>query len=484
MSTHAELTHEIDESPSGPATAAFFDLDRTLIEGFSALTFVRAGMTSGLFGAAQIFDLTMAAASFEVGTLGFSAFMSGMSQALRGIAEQDLRAFGEHLFAEQIAARIFPEARALVEAHRRRGHTLAVVSSATPFQVDPVARSLGIPHVMATRLESRDGKLTGKHLSPACWGEGKATAAHVVAAEQGCDLGQSFFYTDSDEDLPLLEIVGRPRPVNPTGRLARIAARRGWPSRNFARRSLPTLDETLRTGMALASFGPALLLSLPAWWATGEWQRALNLATSTFSELATALAGIEVRVQGEENLWSQRPAVFVFNHQSGLDALLIAKLLRRDFVGISKAELQSNPFFGPLLRLAGTVFVDRFDHDRAIEALRPAVDALRSGLSLAIAPEGTRSATPLPGPFKKGAFVMAMAAGVPIVPIVLRNPLEALPRHWLVVRPATIDVTVLPPIPTTGWTHDDLDRRIAELRQIYLETLGPARASVTPARSP
>ncbi len=473
MQNHTHLTREIDESPAGPEVAALFDLDRTLIEGFSALTFMREGIRSGLFGAAQLFDLGMAATSFQLGTASFSAFMSGTSRSLQGLTAANFKAFGEKIFDENLAARIYPEARVLVDAHRRRGHTLAVVSSATSFQVEPVARSMGIPNIMATQLEVRDGRFTGAYIAPACWGEGKAAAGRQLAKEHGCDLSQSWFYTDSEEDLPLLDIVGQPRPTNPNGRLQRIAARRGWPSLSFARRSMPTLEEALRTALAFASLAPSLLLSLPAWWATGEWQRALNLTTSTFGDLATALAGIEVRVEGEEYLWSRRPAVFIFNHQSGLDVLLVAKLLRRDFVGIGKVELQANPLLGPILRLAGTVFIDRYDRSRAIDALRPAIDALRSGLSLAIAPEGTRSATPDVGPFKKGAFVMAMQAGVPIVPIVLRNTLDALPRHWMVVRPATIDVRVLPPIETTGWTYDSLEDHITEVRQVYIDTLSP-----------
>ena len=99
-------------------------------------------------------------------------------------------------------------------------------------------------------------------------------------------------------------------------------------------------------------------------------------------------------------------------------------------------------------------------------------DALRHGISLAIAPEGTRSTTPHPGPFKKGAFFMAMEAGVPIVPIVLRNTLDALPKHGIIVRPATIEVVVHPPIPTADWKPEDLDRHVEEIRQLYVDTLG------------
>ena len=121
--------------------------------------------------------------------------------------------------------------------------------------------------------------------------------------------------------------------------------------------------------------------------------------------------------------------------------------------------------------LAGTVFIDRFDRQRAIAALRPAIAALRAGTSLVIAPEGTRSPTPRVGPFKKGAFHIAMGAGVPIVPIVFRNTLDALPKHGLVIRPATIEVVVHPPVPTDGWQAETLDRQIADVRALFVRAL-------------
>jgi putative phosphoserine phosphatase/1-acylglycerol-3-phosphate O-acyltransferase len=120
---------------------------------------------------------------------------------------------------------------------------------------------------------------------------------------------------------------------------------------------------------------------------------------------------------------------------------------------------------------AGVVFVDRKNSTRAIDALAPAVQALREGRSLVIAPEGTRSLTPRPGPFKKGAFHMAMQAGVPIVPVVFRNVLDAMPKDAIVVRPATIEAVVLPPIETTDWTVDRLDDEIRAIRDAYLRVL-------------
>ena len=88
-----------------------------------------------------------------------------------------------------------------------------------------------------------------------------------------------------------------------------------------------------------------------------------------------------------------------------------------------------------------------------------------------IAPEGTRSPTPRLGRFKKGAFHMAMQAGVPIVPVVFRNVLDAFPKDARIVRPATIEAVVLPPVETTDWTVEALDVKIAEIRDRYLEVL-------------
>ena len=133
--------------------------------------------------------------------------------------------------------------------------------------------------------------------------------------------------------------------------------------------------------------------------------------------------------------------------------------------------MRSNPVFGPAFALAGTVFIDRANHRKAVEALKPAVDALREGLSIVIAPEGTRSSTGRLGRFKKGAFHIAMQARRPIVPIVIRNALDALPKHGIIARPATIDVVVHPPIPTDAWTPDTLEREAGAVEQLYRDTL-------------
>lgn len=471
MSLHQRLTEEIRRGPRGPKLAALFDLDQTLLAGFSAASFLRERLVAGRVSPREAAETLLATVSFAMGRTGFSGFMAATTAAYRGMAESALEELGREVFEKHLATRIFPESRALVEAHRDAGHTVAIVSSATRYQAEPMARELGIEHVLCTRLEARDGVLTGGIAHPSCYGEGKAVAARELAERHDLDLDQSWFYTDSYVDLPLLEIVGRPRPLNPDRRLAQIAKERRWPVRRFHSRGTPGAGDVLRTGLVYASLLPALWSGLAAGLVNRSRREATNVAGSVWSDLATSLAGIDLRVEGEEHLWSHRPAVFIMNHQSGLDAILMLKLLRRDFTGVAKREIRANPVFGPLFGAAGVVFVDRGDTARAIDALRPAVEALRQGRSLVIAPEGTRSPTPRLGRFKKGAFHLAMQAGVPLVPVVFRNVLDALPRDALVVRPATIEAVVLPPVDTGSWMAEGLDDEIRAIRRRYLEVL-------------
>lgn len=471
MGSHTQLTKEIRNGPTGSKIGAFFDLDQTLVSGFSASSFVRERLVTGRMSPREIAGTFYGALSFGLGNLGFSGLMSATTAAYRGLAESVLEEVGEEVFVKHLARRIYPESRALVEAHQKAGHTVAIISSATRYQVAPFARDLEIEHVMTTELEVKDGVFTGEVVHPTCYGEGKAVAARLVAERAGIDLEESYFYTDSHEDLPLLEAVGRPRPLNPNRQLAQIAKERHWPVRRFTSRGRPGLGDLVRTGLSYASLGPALGAGVLAGIVNGSYREALNVSGAVWSDLATSLAGIDLRIEGEGNAWAKRPAVFIFNHQSALDAILMLKIVRRDMTGVGKMEIRKDPFLGPLFMAAGVVFIDRADTASAIEALEPAVKALKEGRSIAIAPEGTRSPTPRLGAFKKGAFHMAMQAGVPIVPVVFRNVLDAFPKDARIVRPATITARVLPPVDTTTWTLETLDAEIAAIRACYVEIL-------------
>ena len=195
----------------------------------------------------------------------------------------------------------------------------------------------------------------------------------------------------------------------------------------------------------------------------------VNVAASLGSELSLAAAGVHLHVVGEENLWVRRPAIFLFNHQSQMDVPIMAALLRRDFTGVAKKSLQGNPVFGPLGWFAGVAFIDRTDVRAAREALEPVVASLRDGVSLAVAPEGTRSLEL--GPFKKGPFHMAIQGGVPVVPVVIRNSGQSMAPHSYVINPGTVDVVVLPPVDTSEWTSETVEEHRDAVRQLYVDTL-------------
>ena len=149
---------------------------------------------------------------------------------------------------------MYPEARALVAAHLRKGHTVVLASSALSFQVEAVAADLDIEHVLCTRFEVVDGRLTGALAGPHLWGVGKRRAVEQLAADQGIDLARSFAYADGSEDVELLEVVGNPRPTNPTRGLERKARERGWPVHRFVGRGAPTPELAVRHVSAVGGF--------------------------------------------------------------------------------------------------------------------------------------------------------------------------------------------------------------------------------------
>jgi len=142
------------------------------------------------------------------------------------------------------------------------------------------------------------------------------------------------------------------------------------------------------------------------------------------------------------------------------------------------------PVVGKLLEMAGVVFVDRKNVKDAIKAMEPLVRAIRrDGRSVCIAPEGTRTLTPTLGPFKKGAFHLAIQAGVPIVPVVIHNSGDVQPKTEFAMRPATVHVDVLPPVDTSRWRAATVDRHVREVRNMFLRCLGQPAERVAPRSS-
>ena len=177
------------------------------------------------------------AVEFRLGRRTFETLIEGSARTVKGRPAREVDEMGDRIFQQSVADLIYPEMRELVRAHQRRGHTVVLSSSALTNQVAPVARFLGIEHVVCNRLVADEpGILTGEVEQPVVWGPTKASGVQQFAADHGVDLGASYFYADGDEDLSLMRLVGRPRPVNPGPELTKVAIRSGWPIMRFSSR--------------------------------------------------------------------------------------------------------------------------------------------------------------------------------------------------------------------------------------------------------
>jgi putative phosphoserine phosphatase/1-acylglycerol-3-phosphate O-acyltransferase len=463
---------------------AFFDLDRTLIAGYSILAIagetIRHGARQGELRQATKVLRDVLRHKVDSSGSNYQRLVARTSKALTGVSESTLKELGERAYRKTIAKTLYREAITLVEAHRAAGHKLVIVSAASRYQVEPVAQVLGIEEVCCTRLEVIDGRFTGQIVAPLCYGEGKAMAARRVTRRYKTSLQHSWFYSDSSADLPLLRKVGHPVAVNPSDKLATHARANGWTQLQFATRGMPNLENMTRTLLATqAVMATTAVGMLGKRLGVGSNKNA-NRMTQLLGDVGCGFAGLDFEVEGEANLRRERPAIFVFNHQSLLDSLVLAHLLRQDVVAFCKKEMADNPLVGPLLRQVDTIFVDRDEADQST-VVKKALSVLASGRSLVIAPEGTRSTLGDIQPFKHGAFLLARKAGVPLVPIVLHNVKDALPKGGMVIRPATIRVTVLPPVQPES--IKSVRRACSEVEDQYIELLGKSSLAALPYRA-
>jgi putative phosphoserine phosphatase/1-acylglycerol-3-phosphate O-acyltransferase len=467
-SIHDEVHHE-EEMEEGGHITAFFDMDRTLIDDFSAKKFMTTRLLSGNTTVKEYLTQFATALVFSLGNRDFEILTKIAALGLKGIKEKEFVTLGEHVFEEHLKETIYPESQVLIANHKAKGHKVVIISAATTYQIEPVARALGIKDIYASEMEVHNGKFTGR-VSEMCWGEGKARAARRFAKENNTDLSKSYFYTDSIEDYPLMKIVGKPVATNPDQKLSQKAFENNWPILRFQEPVEKPLINGFRTGMAIASIYPSALKGLIKGAMTMSRQEAANTTFSSVGDLGSKMAGLDIAVKGKHNLEEIRPAVFCFNHQSAADFFIVMKLIRHDFTGVAKKELERTPI-GPIFKALGAIYIDRTSKSKAIEAMQPAVDALKSGVSVAIAPEGTRSGSKALGPFKKGAFHLAMQAGVPIIPIVIKNAYMAMPKGTSMFKPTHIEVVVLDPVDTSLWKLKDINKHIEDVRELYLQEL-------------
>lgn len=176
------------------------------------------------------------------------------------------------------------------------------------------------------------------------------------------------------------------------------------------------------------------------------------------------IAGTRFVVIGNERLDGLANAVVMPNHVSQLDAPIMALALRFDFKAVVKTELFRFPFFGRCMRYVGFIEVKRKDPEQSKRAIAAAVASLRSGNAFLVFPEGTRTRSGALGDFKKGAFLVAIEAGSRIVPVAITGIRELLPRGGFRVRPGTVTIRVLDPVDAGGYSYDDRDQLIAEVR--------------------
>lgn len=473
MSSVADRLREIRSAPTGKKVGAFFDYDGTLIDGFSAIAITRARIRSMEFGLGELADFLLIGLRGVKSEQDYAEVLEATKPTFAGKTYAELLDFGADLFKHETAAQLRPQMWQILRAHREMGHRIVIASSATRFQIDPIAREIEADDALATDVEVVDGVVTGKFVGRPLWGPGKAAAVRALARAHDMDLDASFAYSDGNEDIPYLESVGHPAAVSPRHGLRAEAEARGWPILDLRNPSYNRLAMAARTGAFYGSFISSAAIGVAGGLLRRDPSILVDSAIPTGNDIGLAIAGVSVRVlDGEEHLTADRPCVFVFNHQSKLDLPVLIHLVRRDATGVAKKEIKRVPVLGQILDAAGLVFIDRADPGRAIEQLQPAVRKLRDeGISLVVAPEGTRSSTPRIGPFKKGPFHIAMQAGVPVVPVVLRNTGELMWRGSQLIKPGTVEVKVLPPVDTSEWRPETAGQHAEEVRQMFLSAL-------------
>jgi len=429
-----------------PTAAVFFDLDRTLLRGVSGPVISDALKRVGLLGDRTIPGEALMYRLFDAFGENRLA-MEVTRNAVRftaGWARSAAQQAGE-LAADALVELVQPFAQRILDEHRAAGRHL-VLATTTPFDVvRPLAERLGFDDVVATRYGERDdGTYDGTIVGEFVWGQGKLAAVREWAAERGVDLAESFAYSDSWYDLPLLSAVGHPTAVNPDPRLLAVALARRWPVLH--------LDV------------PAGVPKLPV--VGVEPQRVLM----ELARIELLLPYVRFDIAGWENIPEAGPAIVVGNHRSYFDPMAIGTTLAkrgRPVRFLGKKEVFDVPVAGQLLRAMGGIRVDR--GTGSDEPLQEAAAALQAGQIVAIMPEGTIPRGPaffdpkLKG--RWGAARLAAMTGAPVIPVGLWGTEKVWPRSSRtpnvlnLLRPPKVRVRVGPPVEGLKGRSPDADTR-------------------------
>ncbi len=215
--------------------AAFFDVDYTLIYESSMRLYVKYMIPRGEFSKWDLVRGSYYTARYKLGLLDFEGMADRVTERYAGQPEQHMIDICRQWYEEMVKDFLYPEALKLIEQHRSRGDALALLSAATHYLLEPMARRLEIPHYFGNRMEVQDGRFTGKMVRPLCYGAGKIHYAERLAQKLGLQLRDCTYYSDSITDLEVLSAFGRAVAVNPDRLLLRAAKARGWPVLRFSR---------------------------------------------------------------------------------------------------------------------------------------------------------------------------------------------------------------------------------------------------------
>ena len=396
--------------------AAFFDLDRTLLPQASGPALSAAMRETGVVSARVPGESLLFGYFNLLGeSLGSIALARQAVLVAKGRPADAFDAAAE-LAADVLEPMVGPFARMLIEEHHEAGRPVVLATTTPEHLVMPFAERLGIDYVIATRYEvDETGHFTGRNDGHFVWSLGKVAAVREFAEEEGIDLEESYAYSDSIYDAPLLKAVGNPGAVNPDPRLHALAVATRWPVLHF---------DTSPGVMKIPVIGM-------------ELQR-----------MVTMLARPEVfpyarfTVRGAENVPADGPAILVGNHRSYFDVVAMAVGMGRTgrtarFLG--KKELFDIPGVGSFFRAGGGISVDRRQEDPdSPDAFAAAVRSLAGGEMVAMMPEGTiprgiHFFEPGMSGFP-GAARLAHLTKVPVIPFAITGTEKVWPRSSRVPR--------------------------------------------------
>jgi putative phosphoserine phosphatase/1-acylglycerol-3-phosphate O-acyltransferase len=447
------------------ATAAIFDLDRTLITTSSAGVF-RAHLAEADLGSSSLDGLPLADAYHRwYQQFGESWLMMQPARLASRIAEgwdvETVQGLMEDA-AEDLADLVLPFAANEIEEHREAGRLLVLATTSPMPFVEPFAQRLGFDAVVATRWEVDGDTYTGRMDGGFIWGRSKADAVVEWAEENDVDLSKSWAYSDSYFDSPLLAAVGNAVAVNPDLRLRATAALRGWKVRHFDK-------------------------------ADGVWKiggREIQDWTRPLMRPEVVAPNVRFEFEGLENIPDEGSAIVVFNHRSYYDASVMGLVINkagRSVRGLGKKEVFDVPLIGAVMKGSGGIRVDR--GTGSDEPLEAAIDALLGGELLLLAPEGTIPRGPaffdpeLKG--RWGAARLAAATKAPVIPVGLWGtekvwPRSArLPNFSLSDRPL-VTVSVGPPVELKYKNPDADTKRIMKAISALLPPESQEKRTPTP----